>query len=491
MKVLFAKQIREWDAYTIQKNQITSIGLMEMAAAACKKYIDTFRDDIGAIHLFCGTGNNGGDGVTMAANWKADGLKVKVYIVGNEEAGTNDFKNQLEKAKKLKCTINYIQSQTDFPEMEKTDLIIDALFGSGLNRPLSGIFAETVEFLNNSAIKIISIDVPSGMFIDRSSKGNTIIKANETLSFQTIKLCFLMAENAPFFGKVSLLDIGLHPAYLNEISAPQWVDGNFAGNIYKKRMPFSHKGNYGHSLIIAGNYGKMGAALLCAKACLKSGAGLVTLNTPMQFLNAVHAFCPELMCTLREEKENLSVYNSIAIGPGMGTDLASKELLVNVLKQFHFPVLIDADAITILSTIDDPLKLLPENSIITPHPREFDRLFGESENDFERMNKAVEVTKNHPVILVLKGHKTIISFQGKLWFNSTGNAGLAKGGSGDVLSGIICSLLAQKYTALQAAILGVYLHGLSADIAAKEIALESIIATEIIDFISEAYLTFN
>lgn len=487
MKVLSAQQIRDWDAYTIKNEPIRSIDLMNRAAAACRKHLASIIRNYDTVRIFCGKGNNGGDGIAMAVGWKQEGIQSKVYIVGDASGGSEDFEQQLQTAKAQQLDLYYIFSNNDFLAIEKTDLIIEALFGSGLNRPLSGLYAETVEMLNASNATIIAVDLPAGLFCDRSSKGNPVIKAAETITFQSPKICFMMAENGPFFGKITLADIGLLPEFLEQVEAPVFVDEEYVRPLYKKRSPFSHKGNFGHALIIAGNYGKMGAALMCSKACLKTGAGLVTLDTPKAFLNAIHSYCPELMCKIREEYQTYTSYNTIGIGPGMGTESASKELLLKVLKQFDKPVLIDADAITILSGVENPLGNLPENSILTPHPKEFDRLFGQSENEFERMEKAVRLSKEHPLVLVLKGHRTLIAFRGKCWFNSTGNAGLAKGGSGDVLSGMITALLAQSYSPLQAAILGVYLHGSAADFTAKKIAPESMMATDVIDHISDAF----
>lgn len=488
MKVLSASQIREWDAYTIKQKPIKSIDLMNIAARAARNHL---RKTVGEYHriiVFCGTGNNGGDGIAMATGWKAEGIEPEIYVVGDEEKGSEDFKTQIEKAKSESLPIRNITSRADLPKISDSDLVIDALFGTGLSRPLSGIFSEVVSVINDSGATVVSIDVPSGMYIDKTSKANTVVKATETLTFQSRKTCFMMAENAPYFGHLTILDIGLLPEYLKEVEAPHWVDADVIKPIYRPRSDFSHKGNFGHALILAGNTGKMGAAFMCSKACLKSGAGLVTLDLPKAFLNAAHAYCPELMCKIREENRDFSGFTTLGIGPGMGTDEAAKKLLLNALKQTNKPVLIDADAITILSKITDPFALLPADSILTPHPKEFDRLFGNSTDDFHRMNKALVISQNFPIVIVLKGHRTLIVYKGEAWFNSSGNAGLAKGGTGDVLSGIITALLAQSYEPVQAAILGVYLHGLSADICAKTIAKESMLATDVIDHISDAIL---
>jgi NAD(P)H-hydrate epimerase len=328
------------------------------------------------------------------------------------------------------------------------------------------------------------------MFIDKSSIGNTVIQSNTTLTFQCLKLCFLVAENAGSFGNVQVLDIGLHPKFLETVSSPyQLISQSTIQQIYRPRKAFSHKGSFGHALIIAGNKGKMGAALMAAQACLRTGAGLTTVNVPEEFLNTVHAYLPEVMCQTREEGLGFDRISAVGIGPGLGTERDAEDLLHQTLLQLEHAIVIDADALNVLSDHKSWLKQIPESSILTPHPKEFERLFGNAENDFERISMAFQNSAENNFIIILKGRYSFIATNGEGFFNTTGNAGLAKGGSGDILTGIITALLAQKYSPLEATLLGVYIHGLAADIALEKQSMESLIASDVIKYLGRAFRT--
>jgi NAD(P)H-hydrate epimerase len=489
MKLLTSQQIHEWDAYTIEHEPVTSIDLMERAARRCTDYIIDQQLIKEHIKIFCGKGNNGGDGLAIARQLIEAGMQPVIYILEFGAKGTEDFQTNLHRLHQLTSEIYFIQAKEFFPEINEKDLVIDALFGSGLNRPLKDLSAELVQHINQFDATVVAIDAPSGMFIDKSSKGNTVIRATYTLSFQSLKLCFLVPENAEFFGTVEILDIGLRPDFLQRVDTIyELVTKEQVQSYYKPRAPFSHKGNFGHVLLIAGNKGKMGAAIMTAKACLRTGAGLTTLNVPKEFLQTVHAAIPEAMCVLRGEETDYTKFNSLGIGPGIGTEDVSAKIVWEALKNFPGQMVIDADALNIIAQHSDWLNKISEGSIITPHPKEFERLFGKTNNDFERIELALQISKEYSFIIVLKGHYTLIAVQGKGYFNTTGNAGLAKGGSGDVLTGMLTALLAQQYDSFKAAILGVYLHGLAADIASEDIAAESMLAHDIINHISGAFL---
>jgi len=490
MKLLTPQQIHEWHEYTIEYEPVASIDLMERAARQCTDFILDQQLIRGGIKVFCGKGNNGGDGLAVARQLIEAGMQPFTYILEFGAKGTDDFQTNLTRLHSLTTDIYFVQSAEFFPVINQGDLVIDALYGSGLNRPLKDLNAQLVEHINQSNTMVVSVDVPSGMFIDKSSKENAVIKATYTLTFQSLKSCFIVAENAEFFGEVHVLDIGLLPEFLNTVNGSELVTLGTIKSIYKKRTAFSHKGSYGHALIIAGNKGKMGAAIMAAKACLRSGAGLTTLNTPETFLQTVHTAIPEAMCVLRDEETDYSKFTSIGIGPGIGTDESSAELVLQALENFSKPMVIDADALNIIAQRKEWVNKIPGGSIITPHPKEFERLFGKTNDDFDRMNCALEMSKKFPFIIVLKGHYTLIASNGEAYFNSTGNTGLAKGGSGDVLTGILSALLSQ-YDPLQAALLSVYLHGLAADITSQTIAVESMIAEDIIDHISDAFLALQ
>lgn len=492
MKLLSPQQIHEWDAYTIAQEPIASIDLMERAAKRCTDFIFEQNFSHHNIIIFCGKGNNGGDGLAIARLLIEAGLSPVVYILEFGAKGTDDFQTNLHRLHQLTSAIHFIQSVEFFPEIDnRNDLVIDALYGSGLNRPLQDMSAALVTHINSAHATVIAIDVPSGMFIDKSSKDNAVIKATYTLTFQSLKLCFVVAENAALCGAVHVLDIGLSNQFLQTVHAPLLLSKQIISTVYKKRNDFAHKGTYGHALVMAGNKGKMGAAILASKACLRTGAGLVTVYTNEDYFTAVHAALPEAMCASSTDGIDYTVYKCIGIGPGIGTDAGSTAKLATTIRQYKQALVLDADALNILSQHTDWLKDIPAGSILTPHPKEFERLFGKSNNDFERIEKAVNLSKEYAFIIVLKGHYTLIASKGDAWFNTTGNPGMAKGGSGDVLTGMLTALLSQGYNPLQAALMGVYLHGLAADIAAQHVAQESMLATDIIDRISDAILSLQ
>ena len=488
MKLLSAQQIQQWDAFTMQHEPIASINLMERAAQSCVDWMIANNFIQHNIKIFCGKGNNGGDGLAIARLLLEKGCAVIVYILEFGAKGTDDFQINLHRLHAITTHIHFIQATEFIPAIDSKDIVIDALYGSGLNRPLQFLSKEMVEHINKSNAKIISVDVPSGLAIDKSSKTNTVVKATYTLTFQSIKLCFLVAENANFFGNIHVLDIGLNADFLPSTNSVfEIVEQGLVASKIKARKDFSHKGNYGHALLIAGNRGKMGAALLAAKACLRTGAGLLTVNILQEDQSTINNFLPESMTMNRAEKISFNTYSTIGIGCGLGTNDDAKKLLNNVLDNYTNPIVIDADALNMIAMNKNLLEKISAGSIITPHPKEFERLFGICENDFDRMNKAITLSQQNNFIIILKGHYTLIAANGRGYFNNTGNAGLAKGGSGDVLTGMITSLLAQNYHPLDASLIGVYLHGLAADLALENQSTESILATDVIDSIGKAF----
>ncbi|MEP6466706.1 MAG: NAD(P)H-hydrate dehydratase [Parafilimonas sp.] len=488
MKILSTQQIHNWDAYTIMHEPVTSVNLMERAAQTCTNYILQQSLIERAFKIFCGKGNNGGDGLAVARQLINQQYDVSIYIIEFGAVGTEDFQTNLQRLHELNVNIHFIQSQDFFPAINDNDVIIDALYGSGLNRPLKDLSAALVKHINQSKAFVISIDVPSGMFIDKTSINNAVIQADVTLTFQCYKLCFLVVENAECVGDLHILDIGLHYKFLETIDTTyQLITASVMQSVYKPRKPFTHKGNYGHALIIAGNTGKMGAALMATHACLRAGAGLTTVNVPSAFLNSIHTSLPEAMCTLREDDLNFEKITAVGIGPGLGTEKDAQKLVEQTLQQFKQKIIIDADALNIISKNKKLLSQVSDQTILTPHPKEFERLFGKAENDFERIDMALQQSKKLNCVIILKGRYTLIVKNGEGWFNTTGNAGLAKGGSGDILTGIITALLAQKYDPLQAALLGVYLHGLAADFTLQIQSKETMLASDVVEHLSEAF----
>jgi NAD(P)H-hydrate epimerase len=469
---------------------------MERAATCCFEWIRQQHWHGHSFKIFCGKGNNGGDGLAIARMLLQSGFSAITYILENGKPGSPDFQENLQRLHDSTTDIHFIQSEDIFPSIHETDIVIDALFGSGLNKPVAGLAAKLVEHINTSKATIVSIDVPSGLFMDASSIAHPIIVARHTLTFQVYKIGLLVQENAPFIGNVHLLDIGLHPGYLkNNTFHKELTELSLARSIFKPRKEFAHKGNYGHSLLIVGSYGKMGAAVLATRACMRSGAGLTTVFIPRCGYHILQTAAPEAMVMTDEKDDHLSSlpgeldkYASIGIGPGIGTEDATQKIVSFITRRYSKPLVIDADALNIVSLHKDLLTHIPTDSILTPHPKEFDRLFGEHSNDFDRISTASAKAAELKCIIVLKGHHTVIATPGgQLFFNNTGNAGMAKGGSGDVLTGILTALKAQGYESEQAAILGVYIHGLAGDIAASKYSKEAMLASDMIESLCLAF----
>lgn len=498
MKIFSSAQVKKWDAYTIENKPVTSIDLMERAATACCNWLIGKNFGTSHFRIFCGKGNNGGDGLAIARLLIEHKCLVTVYILEFGNAGTDDFQANLVRLHECSTNIHFLQSPDFFPKINSDDVIVDALYGTGLSKPLDGISAALVQHINNSGAIKISIDMPSGLFTDKTSKGNTIIKATHTLTFQNYKLAFLQAENETFCGIVHILHIGLHPAFeQDEAAAYELIDQDMIKSIYKPRSPFAHKGNYGHAALLCGSYGMMGAAVLSSLACLRSGAGKLTAYIPKCGYDILQTTVPEAMSFVAGEDRLLSAtdiekFNSVGIGPGIGIHPSHKKLIAEVFEKATASLVIDADALNIVAENKDLLKAIPGNSILTPHPKEFERLFGKTENDFERLQLAKRKSIEYQFYIILKGHYSFISTpDGKGYFNSTGNAGMATAGSGDVLTGIITGLLAQGYSPIESSLLGVYLHGLAGDIATVEYSEEALIAGDIIECIGDAFKTLT
>lgn len=501
MYILNAQQIKDWDQYTIKHEPIDSIDLMERAATKCVKWIDQQQWQKRTFKIFCGKGNNGGDGLAIARLLIELDYSVSVYILEFGRPGTEDFQTNLQRLHDLSFTdIYFLQSKEFFPLIHTDEIVIDAFFGSGLKKPLDGLSAEIVEHINQSKALVISIDLPSGLFIDKSSKGNTVIEANHTLTLQCPKLGLLMQENALYFGNVHILDIGLHPGFQkDQIFNKLLINHNYIRQVFKPRNAFAHKGNFGHALLIAGSHGKIGASILAAKSCIRSGIGLLTCYLPKCGYEIMQSSVPEAMVLtdvnetiVAQLPDEIEKYSALGIGPGIGTAPETQKLVAFICRRYKKPLVIDADGLNCLTMQKDLLEQLPPGSILTPHPKEFDRLFGDHGNDFNRLDSAVDNAKRFNIIIVLKSHHTaVITPSGKIFFNSSGNAGMAKGGSGDVLTGIITSFIAQNYSPEQAAIFGVFIHGLAGDFAANTLSQEAMAASDIITFLPQAFLSLR
>jgi len=493
MKLFSAAQLKNWDSYSIREQHITSELLMEKAAFACFQWLIKNEFTQQPVLVFCSKGNNGGDGLALARMLLENNIPVTTYILETGMPGSNDFQTNLQRLHQITADIHYVQSENFFPGIEKNNLIIDALFGSGLNKPLAGIAAQLVEHINKSEATVIAIDIPSGLYIDKSTKGYTVIRASYTLSFQNAKLAFLMAENDLFVGEYHILNIGLSKKFeAEENTAYEIIDAELIRSIVRPRNKFSHKGVFGHAAIMAGSYGMMGAAVLAARACMYSGTGKLTCHIPTCGYEIMQTCLPEAMCKISGEKyitemEQSANYDAIGIGPGLGCEHITAAVLKDILSSFNNTVVLDADALNIIAA-EDMTSSIPIGTVITPHPKEFERMFGKVTNDFERLQLAIEKAASLDIYIILKGHYTgIVTPRGKVYFNSTGNAGMAKAGMGDVLTGIITGLSAQKYALPEALLLGVYLHGLAGDIAAGKYSQQAMQATDVINCIGDAW----
>ncbi len=502
MKILNSEQVHKLDDYTIKNEPILSINLMERASRICTNQIIRLIEPNSPVSVFIGPGNNGGDGLAIARMLADHGYSVKVFICGNKLSADSLINYEKLLIQKL-VYIKFIVEGDELPRIKSNEYIVDALFGSGLSKPVNGFFSEIIQHINKSTAKLISIDIPSGFFSEVNSQLTKVldggylnaIRADETLTLQLPFLSFMLPDAQNHVGNLHILPIGLNQTYLNEIESDYfYIDKEMAKSILRKRKKFDHKGNYGHALIIAGSYGKMGAAILSSKACLRSGVGLLTVHVPVSGYEIIQEAVPEAMVCIDESEtkfckaEEQGHYSSIGIGPGIGTLKTTADLLENLLKISTKPVVLDADAINIIAERKEVLNYLPVNSILTPHPGEFQRLVGDWDNFFNRLLKQLEFSKKYRVFLILKGaHTSISTPDGKCYFNSTGNPGMATAGSGDVLTGIITSLLAQAYTPLNAALLGVFIHGLAGDFAAEKTGQEALIAGDIIDNLGAAF----
>lgn len=500
MKIFTSEQVRQIDKYTIENEPISSANLMERAAQQIAGWLTAHYDQRHSFTVFSGPGNNGGDGLAVARILLQDFYKVTVYIIRISDSLSQDAQINYERLKKLDNTeILDIHDNDPLPLISENEIILDAIFGSGLSRPSDGFAAMIIKYLNSLPNIKIAIDIPSGLF-GENNEGNeseNIIRADVTLTLQFPPLSFFFADNEKYTGRWIVLPIGLSSDAIQEIHSPyKYVQIADVKGILKKRKRFSHKGNYGNVLLIAGSYGMMGAAVLAARAALRTGSGLVTVHLPGFGYQIVQTAVPEALISMDESDlcfssvPELDGFNAVGIGPGLGSGINTRRAFVDFLKKLKVPSVIDADGLNILSANKEWLHSLQPGTIMTPHPKEFERLAGESGTGYERNQLQLEFAQKYNVIVVLKGAYTSIAIpDGSCYFNSTGNAGMATAGSGDVLTGIILSLLGQGYIPEHAALVGVYLHGLAGDLAAKEGSEESVIAGDIVENIGKAYRT--
>ncbi len=496
MYILSSKQMAETDKATIKKNGISSLELMERAANLCFQWVhQRIKPNDVKIHVFCGIGNNGGDGLVITRYLMENNYNVSCYIVNFSKKRSKNFLANYERLKELGDWPEVISTEKEFPEINKNDLIIDAIFGNGLSRPPEGFTKKLIQYINQKQVFTLAIDMPSGLYNNKTVEDKkNVLKANHILTFQYPKLAFLLSENKNYVESWKIIDIGLDAEFVESLHPIyNYITKNEILPIYKFRKKWDHKGNFGHSLLIGGSFGKIGAITLASKAALKIGSGLVSAYVPKCGYQILQTAIPEVMTEV--DTDDLLAYfnfktkaNVIGIGPGMGTAEKTAKGFEKFIKENKIQLVIDADAINLLAKDKKLLNFLPENTVITPHPKELERLIGIWKNDYDKLIKAQKFAEKYNSILVLKDAITAIVTKDSIYFNSTGNPALATAGSGDVLTGIITGLIAQNYTPLDAAIFGVYIHGLTADLGSLEIGYETFTASSILDYLPDAFM---
>ncbi len=502
MKLFTSAQIHELDKYTIENEPIKSIDLMERAAKAITQAITEVWGSQTPVIIFAGPGNNGGDALAVGRMLCDKGYDVCAYLFNVSGSLSEDCIINRKRLfdKKSKALIEVTQ-EFEPPQLEAGTLVVDGLFGSGLNKPLAGGFASLVKYINASPAQVVSIDIPSGLMTEDNTYNvrTNIIRANLTLTLQLPKLSFLFPENQMYIGRLKILDIRLSKQGIDKIDANYTlIEENDIRPRLLHRDPFAHKGKMGNALIIAGSYGMGGASVLATKACLRAGAGKVTTHTPKRNSLLLQISVPEAIIqfdreeTIFSEAVDTEDFNAVGIGPGLGTSEQTAIAIIAQLRRTQCPVVADADAINVIANHRAWLQQLPKGIIMTPHPKEFDRLEGPSTDSYERLMKARDLAQRLHGYILVKGHHTSLCLpDGHIMFNSTGNAGMATAGSGDVLTGIITGLLARGYKHEDACVVGMYLHGLAGDIAARELGIESVIASDLIKYIPQAFKRIN
>ena len=491
MKIFSAAQIREWDRYTLTHEPISSLELMERAALACVHEILSLLPSPFRLVIVAGPGNNGGDGLAIARLIKDKGVDVRVYHPGVSGI-SEDNKSNLARWEEAHGPVLPLERFLTDPK-DAEAWIVDALFGAGLNRPLAGVYRQVIGKLNTGISKVISIDLPSGMIPDAPSDLTAVIRARYTLTFQTIKLAFMLPLTGEYCGTIRLLDIGLSATYRDMTETRyELTERSDIAPYLRKRGTFTHKGDYGTSLLFAGKKGMMGAAVLAARACFRSGIGKLVCRIPGHGMAILQTAIPEAICSPDDNPDHLEHlpgldgYRSIAIGPGIGTHPDTADLVSKVMDGSKVPLLMDADALNLVAQHGWQAKFR-EGMVITPHPGEFSRLFGAFPDDYSRLEACQQFSTALGICIVLKGHYTYLSTpRGKLYFNSTGNPGMAKAGSGDVLTGIMAAFLAQKYSIDAASRLAVYIHGMAGDLAAERYGEAGLMPSDMIDLIGSA-----
>ncbi|AXT49533.1 NAD(P)H-hydrate dehydratase [Aquimarina sp. BL5] len=498
MKIFSATQMRKADEVTIQSQKITSLELMERAATQIFNVLhQRLQGAPIPIHVFCGIGNNGGDGLVISRLLIEHGYHVKTYIVNFSDNRSEDFLANYDRLKAIGAEWPIqLKSEEDLPDIKQQDMVIDAIFGIGLNRPLVPWVVNLIKHINASRCFTLSIDVPSGLYADKAPDNpEGVIYASIVVTFQLPKLIFFLPETGQYSQDLEVIDIGLDRDFIAQTPGfAELVGKNEVLSLYRPRHKFAHKGDYGHCLIVGGSYGKIGSVVLATKSALRIGAGLTTAYIPECGYDILQTSVPEAMVITDDEDNYISKISVdydpsvIGIGIGLGTHEKTVDAFGKFLKQNKARLVVDADAINILAKASEFLQFLPKHTVLTPHPGELKRLIGEWKDDFEKISKVKEFSKKHDCIVVIKGANTLIIYHDDIYVNTSGNPGMATAGSGDVLTGIITGLISQRYDPLHAAVFGVYLHGSSADIAIQGTGYQGLLASDIVSHIGKSYI---
>jgi NAD(P)H-hydrate epimerase len=508
MKILSAAQFKVIDSYTIEHEPVSSIDLMERASRAvadkiCGRWaVDT------PVKIFAGPGNNGGDALAIARMLCEAKYRVTVYLFNTSNGLSPDCEANKKRLMKYcmeemsalgRFCVAFTEVTSEFkpPVLEEGDLVIDGLFGTGLSRPLNGGFASVVKYINASPATVVAIDIPSGLMCEDNTYNvmSHIVKADVTYTIQNPKLAFFFAENEGYVGEWEVLDIGIVDPDNEETKTPYFLtEGNDFRGLLKKRSRFAHKGSVGKALLIAGKKGMAGAAVLSAKACLRSGVGKLTIRTPESNVRVLQAAVPEAVLDIDVDPNCFSQsfdtndYDAMGIGPGIGTSSYTTQAFIEQVSMAKCPAVIDADALNICGSHRGWISQLPKHCILTPHKKELFGLIGTTRNSYEELERTRELAVRQQIYIIIKGaFSAVCTPEGNVYFNSSGNPGMATAGSGDVLTGIILAFLAQSYPPEVAARMGVYIHGLAGDMIAEEFCEESLIASDLIDYLPRAF----
>ena len=494
-KIFKTSDLQKLDKYTIENEPVTSLDLMERAATVFTEKLLIFFPNNHIFNILAGFGNNGGDGYVVARLLLKKGLNVKVFgLHGNSVLSPDCAVNRKRFIDMGGCYIEV--KNPDNLQPDENSVLVDAIFGAGLNRPVTGFLGNVIHRINCLSHPVVAIDIPSGLMGEDNGENNgAIVKADYTFTFQFPKLAFMFPENVVYVGHWDVLDIRLHPAILREYPAAYYY---LTEEVVASRLlipeKFSHKGTLGNTLLIAGSYPMMGAAVLAAKGAIRSGTGLLSVHVPRKLKEMIHLSVSEALVEVDRNEfcfsgvDNLFRFQAVGIGPGIGTSPVTAEGIRQLLSVWRGKIVLDADALNLLALDSGLLELLPEGAVLTPHPKEFERLAGKSVNDFERLNKLSIFANQYRVHIVLKGaHSVIATPDRRLFFNMSGNPGMAKGGAGDVLTGVLLALAANKLNLLDLLRIGVFAHGLAGDCVAEKEGRRGCCAGMIAERMGEAW----